>query len=96
MGVFALTCLFASSESLKDLVTMEVDVKPEIPTPPASDVGSPQSSGTYSHHGSDSEPDSPMVEDSKVAETLMICFSCHAFNELALVMKQLNVLACSG
>lgn len=45
---------------------MEVDVKPEIPTPPASDVGSPQSIGPYSHHGSDSEPDSPMGEDSKV------------------------------
>lgn len=46
---------------------MEVDVKPEIPTPPASDVGSPQSSGPYSQHSSDSEPDSPMGEDSKVA-----------------------------
>ncbi|XP_056609139.1 sterol regulatory element-binding protein 1 [Triplophysa dalaica] len=53
------------NKSLKDLVTMEVDVKPEIPTPPASDVGSPQSSGPYSQHSSDSEPDSPMGEDSK-------------------------------
>lgn len=56
-----------SSESLKDLVAMEVDgqseVKSELPTPPASDVGSPTS---YSHCGSDSEPDSPMVEDTKV------------------------------
>lgn len=46
---------------------MEVDgqseVKSELPTPPASDVGSPTS---YSHCGSDSEPDSPMVEDTKV------------------------------
>lgn len=39
------------------------EVKNELPTPPASDVGSPTS---YSHCGSDSEPDSPMVEDTKV------------------------------
>lgn len=56
-----------SSESLKDLVAMEVDapadVKNELPTPPASDVGSPTS---FSHCGSDSEPDSPMGEDTKV------------------------------
>lgn len=55
------------SESLKDLVAMEVDnvtdVKNELPTPPASDVGSPTS---FSQCGSDSEPDSPMVEDTKV------------------------------
>lgn len=54
-------------ESLKDLVAMEVDgqsdVKSELPTPPASDVGSPTS---FSHCGSDSEPDSPMGEDTKV------------------------------
>lgn len=79
MEVFALTCRFSSSESLKDLVIMEVDVKPEIPTPPASDVGSPQSSGPFSHHGSDSEPDSPMEEDSKVAETQIFQTSYHAF-----------------
>lgn len=39
------------------------DVKNELPTPPASDVGSPTS---FSQCGSDSEPDSPMVEDTKV------------------------------
>ncbi len=68
---------------------MEVDVKPEIPTPPASDVGSPQSSlpFAFSHNGSDSEPDSPMEEDSKVAETPIFQTSYHAFNELASVMK---------
>ncbi|KAM8845495.1 sterol regulatory element-binding protein 1 isoform 3-T3 [Spinachia spinachia] len=53
-------------KSLKDLVAMEVDgptdVKNELPTPPASDVGSPTS---FSHCGSDSEPDSPMGEDPK-------------------------------
>lgn len=58
---------FCLSESLKDLVAMEVDsqaeVKSELPTPPASDVGSPSS---FSHCGSDSEPDSPMAEDTKV------------------------------
>uniref|UniRef100_A0A8C7UKD6 Sterol regulatory element-binding protein 1 n=1 Tax=Oncorhynchus mykiss TaxID=8022 RepID=A0A8C7UKD6_ONCMY len=53
------------NKSLKDLVAMEVDgpqtdVKSELPTPPPSDVGSPTS---YSHCGSDSEPDSPMGED---------------------------------
>ncbi len=87
MVVFALTCRFSSSESLKDLVVMEVDVKPEIPTPPASDVGSPQSSGPFSHHGSDSEPDSPMGEDSEVTETQIFQSSYHAFNELASVIK---------
>uniref|UniRef100_A0A8C7UIC1 Sterol regulatory element-binding protein 1 n=1 Tax=Oncorhynchus mykiss TaxID=8022 RepID=A0A8C7UIC1_ONCMY len=61
------------NKSLKDLVAMEVDgpqtdVKSELPTPPPSDVGSPTS---YSHCGSDSEPDSPMGEDSKVAVNLM-------------------------
>uniref|UniRef100_A0A4W5JMS2 Sterol regulatory element-binding protein 1 n=1 Tax=Hucho hucho TaxID=62062 RepID=A0A4W5JMS2_9TELE len=60
-------------KSLKDLVAMEVDgpqtdVKSELPTPPPSDVGSPTS---YSHCGSDSEPDSPMGEDSKPAVNLM-------------------------
>ncbi|XP_051995056.1 sterol regulatory element-binding protein 1-like isoform X2 [Xyrauchen texanus] len=61
----ALKMSIQKNKSLKDLVTMEVEVKPEIPTPPASDAGSPQSSGPYSHNGSDSEPDSPMEEDSK-------------------------------
>uniref|UniRef100_A0A8C7KJB5 Sterol regulatory element-binding protein 1 n=1 Tax=Oncorhynchus kisutch TaxID=8019 RepID=A0A8C7KJB5_ONCKI len=61
------------NKSLKDLVAMEVDgpqtdVKSELPTPPPSDVGSPTS---YSHCGSDSEPDSPMGEDSKPAVNLM-------------------------
>ncbi|XP_067334557.1 sterol regulatory element-binding protein 1 isoform X2 [Channa argus] len=54
------------NKSLKDLVAMEVDgqtdVKSELPTPPASDVGSPTS---FSQCGSDSEPDSPMGEDTK-------------------------------
>lgn len=61
-----------SPESLKDLVAMEVDgqteMKNELPTPPASDVGSPTS---FSHCGSDSEPDSPMGEDTKVCITLL-------------------------
>uniref|UniRef100_A0A4W5QTQ4 Sterol regulatory element-binding protein 1 n=1 Tax=Hucho hucho TaxID=62062 RepID=A0A4W5QTQ4_9TELE len=61
------------NKSLKDLVAMEVDgpetnVKSELPTPPPSDVGSPTS---YSHCGSDSEPDSPMGEDSKPVVNLM-------------------------
>ncbi|KAJ0058016.1 hypothetical protein NL108_007234, partial [Boleophthalmus pectinirostris] len=54
------------NKSLKDIVAMEVDghadVKTELPTPPASDVGSPSS---FSHCASDSEPDSPMGEDTK-------------------------------
>ncbi|KAA8585046.1 sterol regulatory element-binding protein 1 isoform X4 [Etheostoma spectabile] len=54
------------NKSLKDLVAMEVDgpadVKNELPTPPASDVGSPSS---FSHCSSDSESDSPMGEDTK-------------------------------
>lgn len=45
----------------------QADVKSELPTPPASDVGSPTS---FSQCGSDSEPDSPMGEDTKVC-------SCH-------------------
>jgi len=44
-------------------VDAPADVKNELPTPPASDVGSPTS---FSHSGSDSEPDSPMGEDAKV------------------------------
>ncbi|KAG7265364.1 hypothetical protein CRUP_004452 [Coryphaenoides rupestris] len=55
------------NKSLKDIVAMEVDgpeVKSELPTPPASDVGSPTS---FSHCSSDSEPDSPMGEDTKIS-----------------------------
>nr|XP_057904977.1 sterol regulatory element-binding protein 1 [Doryrhamphus excisus] len=62
----ALKMAVQNNKSLKDLVAMEVDgpadVKAELPTPPASDVGSPTS---FSHCGSDSEPDSPMGEDTK-------------------------------
>lgn len=62
----ALKMTAQKNKSLKDLVAMEVDgpadVKNELPTPPASDVGSPTS---FSHCGSDSEPDSPMGEDTK-------------------------------
>ncbi|XP_071777296.2 sterol regulatory element-binding protein 1 [Centroberyx gerrardi] len=62
----ALKMAAQENKSLKDLVAMEVDgqpeVKNELPTPPASDVGSPTS---FSHCGSDSEPDSPMGEDTK-------------------------------
>lgn len=46
------------------------DVKNELPTPPASDVGSPTS---FSHCGSDSEPDSPMVEEIKVRSARLNC-----------------------
>ncbi|XP_012991286.2 sterol regulatory element-binding protein 1 isoform X2 [Esox lucius] len=65
------------NKSLKDLVAMEVDgpqtdVKSELPTPPPSDVGSPTS---YSHCSSDSEPDSPMGEDSKPAVSPMEALS---------------------
>ncbi|XP_047184116.1 sterol regulatory element-binding protein 1 isoform X1 [Scophthalmus maximus] len=62
----ALKMAAQKNKSLKDLVAMEVDgqadVKNELPTPPASDVGSPTS---FSHCSSDSEPDSPMGEDAK-------------------------------
>ncbi|KAF7661304.1 hypothetical protein LDENG_00264580 [Lucifuga dentata] len=62
----ALKMAAQKNKSLKDLVAMEVDpqveVKNELPTPPASDVGSPTS---FSQCGSDSEPDSPMGEDTK-------------------------------
>ncbi|KAG7505173.1 sterol regulatory element-binding protein 1 [Solea senegalensis] len=62
----ALKMVAQKNKSLKDLVAMEVDgqtdVKSELPTPPASDVGSPTS---FSHCSSDSEPDSPMGEDTK-------------------------------
>ncbi|XP_062840910.1 sterol regulatory element-binding protein 1 isoform X1 [Trichomycterus rosablanca] len=53
------------NKSLKDLVAMDVDVKSELPTPPASDVGSPVPSGPFSHCSSDSEPDSPMGDDTR-------------------------------
>uniref|UniRef100_A0AAQ5Y7B4 Sterol regulatory element-binding protein 1 n=1 Tax=Amphiprion ocellaris TaxID=80972 RepID=A0AAQ5Y7B4_AMPOC len=63
----ALKMAAQKNKSLKDLVAMEVDgqpdVKSELPTPPASDVGSPTS---FSHCSSDSEPDSPMGEDTKL------------------------------
>lgn len=62
----ALKMTAQKNKSLKDIVAMEVDghsdIKTELPTPPASDVGSPSS---LSHCTSDSEPDSPMGEDSK-------------------------------
>uniref|UniRef100_A0A8C7Z2A9 Sterol regulatory element-binding protein 1 n=1 Tax=Oryzias sinensis TaxID=183150 RepID=A0A8C7Z2A9_9TELE len=68
----ALKMAAQKNKSLKDIVAMEVveqaEVKNELPTPPASDVGSPTSS---SHCGSDSEPDSPMGEDTKVCCTLL-------------------------
>ncbi|KAK1799463.1 hypothetical protein P4O66_007682 [Electrophorus voltai] len=53
------------NKSLKDLVAMEVDVKTELPTPPASDAGSPPPAGHFSQCSSDSEPDSPMGGESK-------------------------------
>ncbi|XP_072299523.1 sterol regulatory element-binding protein 1 isoform X2 [Eucyclogobius newberryi] len=62
----ALKMTAQKKKSLKEIVAMEVDgpadVKPELPTPPSSDVGSPSS---LSHCASDSEPDSPMGEDTK-------------------------------
>ncbi|TWW69930.1 sterol regulatory element-binding protein 1 [Takifugu flavidus] len=62
----ALKMAAQKNKSLKDLVAMEVDnvtdEKNVLPTPPASDVGSPTS---FSQCGSDSEPDSPMAEDTK-------------------------------
>uniref|UniRef100_A0A8C4EHR1 Sterol regulatory element-binding protein 1 n=1 Tax=Dicentrarchus labrax TaxID=13489 RepID=A0A8C4EHR1_DICLA len=90
------------NKSLKDLVAMEVDgpadVKNELPTPPASDVGSPTS---FSHCGSDSEPDSPMVEDTKVCSSaggmldrsrMALC----AFTFLFLSLNPLAALLCSS
>uniref|UniRef100_A0A3B5LRY6 Sterol regulatory element-binding protein 1 n=1 Tax=Xiphophorus couchianus TaxID=32473 RepID=A0A3B5LRY6_9TELE len=70
----ALKMAAQKNKSLKDLVAMEVDtqaeVKNELPTPPASDVGSPTS---FSRCSSDSEPDSPMGEDTKVCGEHLIC-----------------------
>uniref|UniRef100_A0AAY4CAH8 Sterol regulatory element-binding protein 1 n=1 Tax=Denticeps clupeoides TaxID=299321 RepID=A0AAY4CAH8_9TELE len=68
----ALKMASQKNKSLKDLVAMEVsgikaEVKSELPTPPPSDVGSPLHSSPFSHCNSDSEPDSPMVEDSRVS-----------------------------
>ncbi|KAI1883960.1 hypothetical protein AGOR_G00221470 [Albula goreensis] len=62
----ALKMAAQENKSLKDLVAMEVDgeVKTEVLTPPPSDAGSPHRS-PYSHCSSDSEPDSPMGEESK-------------------------------
>uniref|UniRef100_UPI003D7C2459 sterol regulatory element-binding protein 1 n=1 Tax=Danio rerio TaxID=7955 RepID=UPI003D7C2459 len=98
----ALKMNIQKNKSLKDLVTMEVDVKPEIPTPPASDVGSPQSSGPYSQHSSDSEPDSPMAEDNKAVveraggmldrSRMALC----AFTLLFLSFNPLASLLCGG
>ncbi|XP_064172533.1 sterol regulatory element-binding protein 1 [Anguilla rostrata] len=72
----ALKMAHQENKSLKDLVAMEVDgeVKAELLTPPPSDAGSPNRS-PYSHCSSDSEPDSPMVEETKSAvqsETLAV------------------------
>uniref|UniRef100_A0A8C5G292 Sterol regulatory element-binding protein 1 n=1 Tax=Gouania willdenowi TaxID=441366 RepID=A0A8C5G292_GOUWI len=99
----ALKMAAQKNKSLKDLV-MEVDsqpdVKNELPTPPASDFGSPSS---FSHCGSDSEPDSPMVEDIKVSDRspaggmldrsrMALC----AFTFLFLSLNPLAALLCSS
>uniref|UniRef100_A0A671XRV6 Sterol regulatory element-binding protein 1 n=1 Tax=Sparus aurata TaxID=8175 RepID=A0A671XRV6_SPAAU len=97
----ALKMAAQKNKSLKDLVAMEVDgpadVKNELPTPPASDVGSPTS---FSHCGSDSEPDSPMGEDTKVRSAggmldrsrMALC----AFTFLFLSLNPLAALLCSS
>uniref|UniRef100_A0A8C9ZSJ8 Sterol regulatory element-binding protein 1 n=1 Tax=Sander lucioperca TaxID=283035 RepID=A0A8C9ZSJ8_SANLU len=90
------------NKSLKDLVAMEVDgpadVKNELPTPPASDVGSPSS---FSHCSSDSESDSPMGEDTKVCSSaggmldrsrMALC----TFTFLFLSLNPLAALLCSS
>lgn len=59
------------------------DVKNELPTPPASDVGSPTS---FSQCGSDSEPDSPMVEDTKVC-SFYLAFTQ---NKMSFISKRLH------
>ncbi|XP_041073648.1 sterol regulatory element-binding protein 1-like isoform X2 [Polyodon spathula] len=74
----ALKMAMQKNKSLKDLVasagvSMEVEVeelKPEameLPTPPPSDAGSPAHGSPFSHCSSDSEPDSPLFEDSKAS-----------------------------
>ncbi|XP_034781855.2 sterol regulatory element-binding protein 1-like isoform X1 [Acipenser ruthenus] len=74
----ALKMAMQKNKSLKDLVasagvSMEVEVeelKPEameLPTPPPSDAGSPAHGSPFSHCSSDSEPDSPVFEDSKAS-----------------------------
>ncbi|KAM9457495.1 sterol regulatory element-binding protein 1 isoform 2-T2 [Clarias gariepinus] len=87
------------NKSLKDLVAMEVDVKAELPTPPASDAGSPEPSGSFSHCSSDSEPDSPMGEDSKSMSSAekaaggMLDRSRMAFCAFTLLFLSFNPLA---
>ncbi|KAM8825091.1 sterol regulatory element-binding protein 1 [Synchiropus picturatus] len=105
----ALKMAAQKNKTLKDLVGMEVDapadVKTELPTPPASDVGSPTS---FSHSGSDSEPDSPMVEDTKPSVPMLTTGSgaggmldrsrmalC-AFTFLFLSLNPLAALFCSS
>uniref|UniRef100_W5MQN6 Sterol regulatory element-binding protein 1 n=1 Tax=Lepisosteus oculatus TaxID=7918 RepID=W5MQN6_LEPOC len=72
----ALKMAAQQNKTLKDLVAgvpMEVDgvsgelkaEAVELPTPPPSDAGSPSHSSPFSQCASDSEPDSPMFEDSK-------------------------------
>ncbi|XP_004071741.1 sterol regulatory element-binding protein 1 [Oryzias latipes] len=95
----ALKMAAQKNKSLKDIVAMEVveqaEVKNELPTPPASDVGSPTSS---SHCGSDSEPDSPMGEDTKPnvgmldRSRMALC----AFTLLFLSLNPLASLLCSS
>ncbi|MFT7798961.1 sterol regulatory element-binding protein 1-like isoform X1 [Arapaima gigas] len=68
----ALKMTSQNNKSLKDLVAMEVDgpacsMKTEVPTPPPSDVGSPLDNSPFSQCASDSEPDSPMGDDSKLS-----------------------------
>uniref|UniRef100_A0A3Q1JKV6 Sterol regulatory element-binding protein 1 n=1 Tax=Anabas testudineus TaxID=64144 RepID=A0A3Q1JKV6_ANATE len=93
----ALKMAAQKNKSLKDLVAMEVDgqadVKNELPTPPASDVGSPTS---FSQCGSDSEPDSPMGEDTKVCNCLaggMLDRSRMALCTFTFLFLSLNPLA---
>ncbi|KAJ0001441.1 hypothetical protein NQD34_006461 [Periophthalmus magnuspinnatus] len=94
----ALKMSVQKNKSLKDIVAMEVDgqadVKTELPTPPSSDVGSPSS-----HCPSDSEPDSPMGEDTKVCAGGMLDRSrmalC-AFTFLFVSMNPLASLFCSS
>lgn len=74
------------------------DVKDELPTPPASDVGSPTS---FSQCGSDSEPDSPMAEDTKVnlfniqAKKKQLISKINATFPQLLLTSRKNSLLCS-